>query len=212
MSECWFSNKTKVLEFFSFYVFFLYEESSMVPGMKFTGCNRVSGESHVPPSNRWPSWPLGIGSWHPYTWEGSLQTSTINTEKWLGLLAPGSFAMTPLLILRPTKKHGGKREQSRGEKAPPRRKGVVALPKPSAAKVTFGREKNERGQTVPARSCCTSAQTVGKMTGLNKNASDNKKEIFPEVFLAWRMNCLRRWPPCLSQWGQETDCHSYNYD
>ena len=54
--------------------------------------------------------------------------------------------MTPLLILRPTKKHGGKREQSRGEKAPPRTKGVVALPKPSAAKVTFGREKNERGQ------------------------------------------------------------------
>ena len=77
-----------------------------------------------------------------------------------------------------------KKEQRKGEKTQLREKGVVALPKPSNAKVTFGREKKKMGQTAPARSCCTSAQTVGKMTGLNKNASDNKKEIFPKVFLA----------------------------
>lgn len=75
-----------------------------------------------------------------------------------------------------------KREQRKGEKTQLRKKGVVALPKPSIAKVTFGREKKKMGQTVPARSCCTSAQTVGKMTGLNKNVSDNKKGNHPKSF------------------------------
>lgn len=64
------------------------------------------------------------------------------------------------------------------------------FPKPSLVMVTFGRETKKKGQTVPAGSFCTSAQTEEKMMGLNKNASNNKTEIFPIVFLAWRMDEL----------------------
>ena len=45
-----------------------------------------------------------------------------------------------------------KKEQRKGEKTQLREKGVVALPKPSIAKVTFGREKKKMGQTAPAPS------------------------------------------------------------
>lgn len=69
-----------------------------------------------------------------------------------------------------------KREQRKEEENTAEGKGCGSSSKPSITKVTFGREKKKMGQTAPARSCCTS-QTVGKMTGLNKNASDNKKEI-----------------------------------
>lgn len=72
--------------------------------------------------------------------------------------------------------------------------------------------KKKRGQTVPAWSFCTSAQNAGEMMGLNKSASENRKEIFPIVLPVWRMNRWKHWPPCLSQCGQETDCHSCSYD
>lgn len=140
----------------------------------------------------------------------------IRTKNWAGLLPPGSFAVTLscLLLFRPQERCGGKRRANEGRmRGNSWGKGVWQLfPKPSIAKVTIGREKKEKDQTVTAWSFCTSAQTVGKMMGLNKNASNNKKETFPVVFLAWRMNCLKHWPPCLSQWGQKTDCHSYDYD
>ena len=65
-----------------------------------------------------------------------------------------------------------------------RKRGRQIFPKPSIATVTFGRETKKKGQTVPAGSFCTSAQMEEKMMGLNKNASNNEKEIFPIVFLA----------------------------
>lgn len=90
--------------------------------------------------------------------------------------------------------------------------GVVAFQHAINCQGYFGTEKKEKGQTVPAWSFCTSAQTAGEMMGLNKSASENRQEIFPIVLLLWKMSCLKCWPPCLSRCGQETDCHSYNYD
>lgn len=112
-----------------------------------------------------------------------------------------------------------KGEQEKGERMREtqlRKRGVVVLfcclkPSINSQGYFWQREKQKRTACVCLK-LLYFCPDWGEMIGLNKNASNNRKEISPIVFLAWSRHCWKCWPPCLPQGGQGTEGYSCNCD